>query len=115
MVNINWISDGYYKNKKRNIRKLSDVFNDIGLPKAAKKKRLIDREIIEIWSKHIDQDIRDHGNVTGVRDGVITVEVDSTAWLHHLSNFCKCEILDVFQNKSSKIYIDDVKFKLISG
>ncbi|MGR3319166.1 MAG: DciA family protein [Candidatus Anammoxibacter sp.] len=109
------IPDKYYYNKSRNIKRLSDVFNNIGLYKIKKKKKLVDDDVLNVWEKFMDDNVKQHGKISSIRNGVVCIEVDSHSWLHHFVNFCKQDMLNTFQREVNRTYVSDIKFKLTSG
>lgn len=109
----NELPERYYLNKK-NIKNLGEIFKDINLYKRKKKEVLINDEILNIWDKYIDDEIKQHGKISFVKNGILYLEIDSNTWLHHISNFYKQDILNYFQRNSKRIFISDIKLKLIS-
>ncbi len=105
------LPDKFFYGKKDTAKKLGDVFSELGL----KKNKLINDDIVKVWDNFIDSSIKEHCNIVSVKKGSLYLEVDSNPWLHHISNFCKHEILNIFQENSKKTFISDIKFKVKSG
>ena len=86
---------------------IGDVLKNIGFHR---RKSLAGLE--DIWRDCVGQEASKHTRVAGFRAGVLTVEVDSSAWLQELSSFYREEILDKLRESSGKLYIGGLKFKL---
>lgn len=105
------LPDRFYFNKK--IKSINEIFNDSGLLKIKKHKFSI-TAYQKVWENFIDSNINKHGRVVGVKNGVVVIEIDSHVWLHHITNFCKDEIVISFQNCKDIKFVSDVKFRLKS-
>ena len=65
----------------------------------------------DAWLRTTGGEVCKHTRVVGVRNGVLTVEVDSAPWLHELSAFYKGSILSDMQRLLPKQQINDIKFR----
>jgi len=63
------------------------------------------------WLRTTGGEVSKHTRVVGVRNGVLTVEVDSEPWLHELSAFYKESILSDLQRLLPREQINDIKFR----
>ncbi len=100
-----------YFTKKKDIKKISDILDNLPLKKIKKKKRSLD-VYQDFWDRNIDDSIRKHGKVSDFKNGILFIEVDSHSWLHHITNFCKNDILSSYQNYENINFISDIKFIL---
>lgn len=108
------IPERYY-GKNRHVKRLGEVFRDAGLYKIKRKKELIDDNILSVWERFVDNNIKEHGKIAGIKKGILYIEVDSHPWLHHFSNFCKQDILEIFQREADKVFVSEIRFRLSSG
>ena len=76
------------------------------------RKRKSLSELEDIWRECVGCEASRHTRVGGFRAGVLTIEVDSSARLQELSNFYRDEILEKLREKSKKLHIAGLKFKL---
>jgi len=86
---------------------IADVLKDIGFHR---RKSLM--ELQDIWRECVGEEAGRHTRIAGFSAGVLTVEVDSSAWLQELSTFYREEILDELRQNSRKLHIGGLKFKL---
>ena len=108
------LPERYYYNKK-SVKQLSEVLSKIGLLKRKRRNKIINEEVQNIWENFIDESLKEHGNIVNLRNGILYIEIDSHPWLHHFTNFCKQDVLYLFQKETTKTFISDIKFKLISS
>lgn len=108
------IPERYYYNKN-SVKQLGEVFSSIGLHKKRRRSKLINDEIQKIWEEFVDDSLKEHGNIANLRNGILYIEIDSHPWLHHFTNFCKQDLLCLFQKETTKTFISDIKFKLTSS
>lgn len=112
-MNRGELPDRFYIQKSQT-RKLSvalmELTKELTLAKAFKH-----REILNVWREIVGEDIHKHTQVTGIRKDCLVVEVDSPPRLHHLTNFCKEDILKELQTKYRNTFITSIKFKQSAG
>lgn len=70
-------------------------------------------EIREEWEKIVGREISMHARPKKFVRGIITVEVDSPAWLHELKNFGKKTLLKTLKSRWN--WIKDIRFKTGDG
>lgn len=99
----------YYKNNNQ-IKKLSELLKGLGLIK--RRYKHISDEMLNVLNNNIDNQIKEHINIIALKKGILYMEVDSHSWLHHLANFYKQELLDIFQRHVKSTFISDIKFRL---
>lgn len=112
-MNRNDLPDRFYIQKDRT-RILSvvmkELVRDVALAKAVKQK-----ELFSLWREIVGEEIYKHTKVAGLKRGCLSVEVDSATLLHHLTNFCREEILSELQTRYKKSFITSIRFRVSTG
>ncbi|MFZ1072629.1 MAG: DUF721 domain-containing protein [Verrucomicrobiia bacterium] len=92
-------------------RRVGDV-----LPRVTKDlhmdQRRAEAEIIKVWNSLIDPNIVAHAQPTGVRNGTLFVNVDSSVWLAEIVRYRRKEILDRLQYGFGKNLIQRISFRV---
>lgn len=100
----------YYNSN--NIKKLSELLKGLSLTR--RRYKSLSDDLFDVWSNNIDDQIKEHVNIIALKKGILYMEVDSNAWLHHLANFYKQELLDIFQRHVKSTFISDIRFRVSS-
>ncbi len=85
---------------------LPDVIRNLGLD-----SKLEEVELEKLWGTVVGERIAAVSRPRGIRDGVLTVEVDTSAWMQELS-FRKKQIIDLVRKKFSRLEVRDIRFRL---
>ena len=64
------------------------------------------------WRDVVGEDLVEHTRVVALAKGVLEVEVDSSALLHHLAGFQKGQLLRSFREKKPGLFVRDIQFKI---
>ena len=72
-------------------------------------------ELHQKWREIAGDTISRHTMIRGFKNGVITVVVDSSAWLSELSSFRKAELISQLNEDLHSLYIRDIKFRVSRG
>jgi len=72
----------------------------------------IDNAIRNAWRDIVGDEIFQFTKINGVKKRVLYVQVESTALIHHLTNFERHAIIDSLNDYIGKNYIDDIRFKV---
>ncbi len=102
------LPERYFTNKKKVLR-LSQL-----LKEAFPKKTLIDKncqKVMSVWSEIVGNEIYKSTRITGIKNGIMYVVVESSAMIHHLTNFEKYAIIHKINNVMGMKYIEDIRFK----
>lgn len=102
------LPERYFTNKKKVVR-LGQL-----LKEAFPKKSLIDKnsqKVMSVWSEIVGNEIYKSTRVTGIKNGIMYVVVESSAMIHHLTNFEKYAIIHKINNVMGMKYIEDIRFK----
>ena len=102
------LPERYFTNKKKILR-LGQL-----LKEAFPKKSLIDKncqKVMSIWSEVVGNEIYKSSRITGIKNGIMYVGVESSAMIHHLTNFEKYAIIHKINNVMGMKYIEDIRFK----
>ena len=78
------LPERYFTNKKKVLR-LGQL-----LKEAFPKKTLIDKncqKVMSVWSEIVGNEIYKSTRITGIKNGIMYVVVESSAMIHHLTNF----------------------------
>lgn len=86
---------------------LKEFAKEAGLAKAFKH-----REILSHWKDIIGEENCKHTRLTGLKRGSLSIEVDSAVLLHHLTNFCKEDILRELQIRCKSAFVTNILFKV---
>ena len=84
------------------------------LKEAFPKKSLIDKnrqKVMSVWSEIVGNEIYKSTRITGIKNGIMYVHVESSAMIHHLTNFKKYAIIQKINNVMGMKYIEDIRFK----
>ncbi|MGR3311477.1 MAG: DUF721 domain-containing protein [Candidatus Brocadiales bacterium] len=112
-MNREELPDRFYIQPSR-INRLSVVLKKFVKEKAL-AKAFKHREILNLWQKITGEEVFRHTRIVGLRRSCLFVEVDSSARLHHLTNFCKEDILRELQAQYKNTFITSIKFKQSTG
>ena len=74
--------------------------------------RRAEAEVGKVWNELIDPNVTAHAQPTGVRNGTLFVEVDSSVWLSEIVRYRRKEILDRLQNSFGKSMIQKISFRV---
>ena len=102
------LPERYFTNKKKVVR-LGQL-----LKEAFPKKSLIDKncqKVMSVWSEVVGSEIYKSTRITGIKNGILYVVVESSAMIHHLTNFEKYAIICKINNVMGMKYIEDIRFK----
>ena len=103
------LPERYFTNKKKVLR-LGQL-----LKEAFPKKSLIDKncqKVMSVWSEVVGSEIYKSTRITGIKNGIMYVGVESSAMIHHLTNFEKYAIIHKINTILGFKYIEDVRFKV---
>ena len=103
------LPERYFTNKKKVVR-LGQL-----LKEAFPKKSLIDKnrqKVMRVWSEIVGNEIYKNARITGIKNGIMYVNVESSAMIHHLTNFEKYAIIHKINTLLGFKYIEDVRFKV---
>ena len=77
---------------------------------------MLSDQIGRVWCEILGPEIAKHTRLSRtIKQGTLTVEVDSPSLLAELSSFRKGEILKGLQERVKRKHIEDIRFKLGSG
>ena len=85
------------------------------LKEAFPKKSLIDKncqKVMSIWSKVVSDAVYKSTRIAGIKNGIMTVNVESSAMIHYLTNFEKYAIIQKINTIIGMKYIEDIRFKV---
>ena len=68
-------------------------------------------EIVDAWQKAIEPAAASHAKPVAIKKDILTVEVDSSAWLYMLS-VKKNNILVAMKKTLGAVKIEDIKFRI---
>ncbi|HHT9146975.1 MAG TPA: DUF721 domain-containing protein, partial [Candidatus Wunengus sp. YC61] len=103
------LPERYFTNKKKVVR-LGQL-----LKEAFPKKSLIDKncqKVMSVWSEIVGNEIYKSTKIIGIKNGIMYVGVESSAMIHHLTNFEKYAIIHKINTILGFKYIEDVRFKV---
>ena len=103
------LPERYFTNKNKVVR-LGQL-----LKEAFPKKTLIDKncqKVMSVWSEVVGSEIYKSTRITGIKSGIMYVGVESSAMIHHLTNFEKYAIIHKINTILGFKYIEDVRFKV---
>lgn len=98
------------KIKKPGARKLGDILRETAV--SVERARNRDKSLREKWKKASGITVSGHTEARMVKEGVLHVEVDSAAWMHHIVAFEKEKLLASMQNEFKRGYISDIHFRI---
>jgi len=102
------LPERYFHSRNKVVR-LGQLLKD-----AFPKKRFIDKncqKVMSIWSEVVGNEIYRSTKITGIKNGIVYVGVESSAMIHYLTNFEKYAIIHKINNVMGMKYIEDIRFK----
>ncbi len=97
--------------RKMTAKSLADL-----MPQVVKDLRLERRqaetEIVKVWNNLLDPNITAHAQPTGLRNGTLFVNVDSSVWLDEIVRYRRREILQRLQNSFGSEAIRKISFRV---
>ena len=103
------LPERYFSNKNKAVR-LGQL-----LKETFPKKSLIDKtfqKVMSVWSEVVGNEVYKSTKITGIKNGIMYVGVESSAMIHHLTNFEKYAIIHKINNIIGFKYIEDIRFKV---
>jgi predicted nucleic acid-binding Zn ribbon protein len=88
---------------------LPGLMRELGLEESATGWRAVSE-----WPALAGERVARHSRATGFRDGVLTVEVEGSAWMHELG-FLKRELVRRVSDHLGAEIVREVKFTLARG
>ena len=99
-----------YFNSKNKVVRLGQL-----LKESFPKKKIIDKncqKVMSVWSEVVGNEIYKSTKITGIKNGIMYVGVESSAMIHYLTNFEKYAIIHKINTILGFKYIEDVRFKV---
>lgn len=96
---------------KRGMEPLSDVVGRVLRSVSGKNARVVE-EVEQAWREAVTDRVWSHTRPVGMRRGVLTVEVDHSVLLQELAAFEKELLLQALRGRVSRVYIEDLRFRL---
>ena len=103
------LPERYFHNKNKVVR-LGQL-----LKETFPKKRIIDKncqKVMSIWSGVVSGEVYKSTRIAGIKNGIMTVNVESSAMIHYLTNFEKYAIIQEINTIIGTKYIEDIRFKV---
>lgn len=103
------LPERYFRSKNRIVR-LGQLLKE-AFPK---KSLLIDKncqKVMSIWREVVGNEIYKSTRIAGIKNGIMYVNAESSAMIHHLTNFEKYAIIHKINNIIGTKYIEDIRFK----
>ncbi len=101
----------HHPNPPRQAAPLSDVLGRY-MSESGLTQRYSLKEIHSGWLAAVGAEAAGHCSITGLRKGVLSVTVDSAAWLQELASFRKREVLAALRSQKGCQKIHDVDIRL---
>lgn len=102
--------DRYFFNKNRMI-KLGQALKGV-LPKGRGKGSIRNNVVRDAWRQVVGEEVCDNTEITELKNGVLYVNVESSALIHHLTNFEKSAIITKINTIMGAKSIGDIRFKV---
>jgi hypothetical protein len=75
-------------------------------------RRRAEAEVVKVWNHLLDPNIVAHAQPTGLRNGTLFVNVDSSVWLSEIVRYRRKEILDRLRHSFGADFIARISFRL---
>ena len=75
-------------------------------------RRRAEAEVVRVWNHLLDPNIVAHAQPTGLRNGTLFVNVDSSVWLSEIVRYRRKEILDRLQHSFGHEFIARISFRV---
>jgi len=101
------LPERYFTHKKKAVRL------GLLLKEAFPKKELFDKncqKTMSAWSEIVGNEVCKTTKITGIKNGIMYVGVESSAMIHHLTNFEKYAIIHKINTLLGFKYIEDIRF-----
>ena len=102
------LPDRYFFNKNRTV-KLAQLLKGI-IPRGKGSKR--NTVVRDAWRQTVGEEICNNTEITEFKNSVLYVNVESSALIHHLTNFEKIAIIDKLNTIMGAKSIGDIRFKV---
>ncbi len=76
------------------------------------ERRQAETEIVKVWGNLMDPNIAAHAQPTGLHNGTLFVNVDSSAWLDEIVRYRRREILQRLQHSFGSELIKKISFRI---
>ena len=103
------LPERYFYSKNR-ITKVGKILKEI-FPKGKTVDRTY-QKVKDTWKDIVGEETYKLTEITGLRNRILYISVESTAMIHHLTNFEKCAIISKINDMVGSRYIDDIRFKV---
>ncbi|TVM04369.1 MAG: hypothetical protein CV087_00290 [Candidatus Brocadia sp. WS118] len=70
------------------------------------------REVKDAWKEIVGEEVCQGTEITELRKGILYVNVESPALIHHLTNFEKDAIISKINELTRMKYLNDIRFKV---
>ena len=97
--------------QKLRARQAADVLPKV-LSELRIDRRRAEAEVLKVWNNLIDPNIIAHAQPTGLRNGTLFVNVDSSVWLSEIVRYRRKEILDRLQHSFGRDFITRISFRI---
>ena len=106
---IEELPDRYFYNRNKAV-KIDQILKN-AFPKKSTTGKVY-QKVKDAWRKVVGDEIYQSTEVIDIKKGVLYVQVESPALIHHLTNFEKYAIIFNFNNLIGSKYIEDIRFKV---
>lgn len=99
------------RRRSRGARPIGEIITEY-MSSSGLARRWSARDIHEAWIEAAGEEAAGHSQVVGLKNGVLSVIVDSAPCLHEMANFRKREILNEVRSRKGCEQISDIEFRL---
>lgn len=98
-----------YFYQKKDIAKIGQILKGI-IPKQNTEDKTY-RQIKNAWRHIVGEEVCKDTEIVGLKSGILFVHAESSAVIHHLTNFEKHAIIEGINNILGTKSIEDIRFK----
>lgn len=98
------------RKREQQVEGIKGILNKVigGIEKQTRGKK---EKILSVWQGIVGKDASSHSRPVSIKRDVLTVEVDSSAWLYSL-NLKKKSILKDINSRLGEEKIEDIRFRM---
>ncbi|WP_347273839.1 DUF721 domain-containing protein [Candidatus Kuenenia sp.] len=105
------LRDRYFINKNKP-KQIGDLLKELFPPKTLSRTNSLHNNISNAWRNIVGDEIYQITRIDGLKNRILYINVESSALIHHLTNFERHAIIQKINELMGKKSIDDIRFKV---
>ncbi|MCF6147831.1 MAG: DUF721 domain-containing protein [Candidatus Kuenenia sp.] len=101
-----------YFNNKNKPKQIGDLLKELFPPKTLSRTNTLYNNVRNAWRNIVGEEIFQITRIDGLKNRILYINVESSAMIHHLTNFERHAIIIRINDLLGKNFIDDIRFKV---